>query len=156
MAPNLEPRDSGRPWIVIQFILMPAVLLAAAWPGLRWSGHASLWAGISLFVLGAWIGLKGKADLGRNRITRPEPRPDGKLVTGGIYARIRHPLYASLILLGFAWAMIWRSWPVLGLALGQAVFLDMKARREERYLIVRFGGYADYRRQVKRLVPGLY
>lgn len=156
MAPNLEPRDSGRPWIVIQFILMPAVLLAAAWPGLRWSGHASLWGGIPLFVLGAWIGLKGKADLGRNRITRPEPRPDGELVTGGIYARIRHPLYASLILLGFAWALIWRSWPVLGLALGQAIFLDAKARCEERYLIARFGGYADYRRQVKRLVPGLY
>jgi protein-S-isoprenylcysteine O-methyltransferase Ste14 len=147
---------SGRSWVAVQFLLMSAVLLAAAWPGLRWSASGSLWAGIPLFVLGAWIGLKGKADLGRNRITRPEPRPDGALVTGGIYAFIRHPLYASLILLGFAWALIWRSWPVLGLALVQAIFLDAKARCEERYLKERFDGYAAYRRRVKRLIPGLY
>jgi len=147
---------SGRSWVAVQFLLMSAVLLAAAWPGLRWSGHGSLWAGVPFFVLGAWIGLKGKADLGKNRITRPQPRPDGELVTGGIYAFIRHPLYASLILLGFAWALIWRSWPVLGLALVQAIFLDAKARCEERYLIARFGGYADYRRRVKRFIPGLY
>jgi protein-S-isoprenylcysteine O-methyltransferase Ste14 len=147
---------SGRGWVAVQFLLMSAVLLAAAWPGLRWSGSGSLWAGVPLFLLGAWIGLKGKADLGRNRITRPEPRPDGELVTGGIYAFIRHPLYASLILLGFAWALLWRSWPVLGLALVQAIFLDAKARCEERYMIARFGGYGDYMRRVKRLVPGLY
>lgn len=142
--------------MAVQFLLMSAVLLAAAWPGLRWSESGSLWAGVPLFLLGAWIGLKGKADLGRNRITRPQPRPDGELVTGGIYAFIRHPLYASLILLGFAWALIWRSWPVLGLALVQAIFLDAKARCEERYMIARFSGYADYRRRVKRLIPGLY
>lgn len=139
-----------------QYVLMSAVLVAAAWPGLRWQGHGSLWAGIPLCVLGAWLGLKGKADLGRNRITRPEPRPDGELVTGGIYAFIRHPLYASLILLGFAWALIWRSGPVLGLALVQAIFLDAKARREERYLRARFEGYTAYARRVKRFVPGLY
>lgn len=142
--------------MAVQFLLMSAVLLAAAWPGLRWSGHASVWAGIPLFVLGAWIGLKGKADLGKNRITRPQPRPDGELVTGGIYGRIRHPLYASLILLGFAWALIWRSWPVLGLAVVQAIFFDAKARCEEGYLIARFAGYADYSRRVKRLFPGIY
>jgi protein-S-isoprenylcysteine O-methyltransferase Ste14 len=99
---------SGRGWVAVQFFLMSAVLLAAAWPGLRWSGSGSLWAGIPMFVLGAWIGLKGKADLGRNRITRPTPRPDGELVTGGIYALIRQPLHALLILLGFAWALFWR------------------------------------------------
>lgn len=136
--------------------MMSVLLLAAAWPGLHWSGHGSVWAGVALFWSGAWIGLRGKSDLGRNRITRPEPRPDGELVTRGIYARIRHPLYASLILLGFAWALIWRSWPVLALALVQAVFLDAKARCEERYLIARFGGYADYLRRVKRFIPGLY
>lgn len=156
MAVDQFPQRSGMTWVVPQYLLMSAVLLAAAWPGLRWSGSASVWAGVPLFLLGAWIGLKGKADLGSNRVTRPEPRPGGELVTGGIYGRIRHPLYASLILLGLAWALIWRSWPVLGLALGQAIFLDAKARCEERYLIARFSGYAGYRRRVKRLVPGLY
>jgi protein-S-isoprenylcysteine O-methyltransferase Ste14 len=156
MTPIHPNESSGQRWVTIQYFLMIGVLLAGPWGAERWGGTWNGWVGIPLFLLGAWAGLRGKADLGRQRTTRPEPLPDNQLVTGGIYSMLRHPLYASLILLGFGWAVLWNSVPALGLALVQAVFLDAKARCEERHLRNRHPGYDAYSRRVKRFVPGLY
>lgn len=40
----------------------------------------------------------------------------GKLVQHGICAQIRHPLYTSVLLAGFAWALLWQSAPALAAA----------------------------------------
>ncbi len=156
MARTPESETPGKSWVTIQYILMIGVLLGGPWGAGRWSDYRIWWVGVPLFLLGAWAELRGKVDLGRQRVTQPEPIPDGRLVTGGIYSVIRHPLYASLILLGFGWAMLWGSWPALGLASIQAVFLDAKARCEERHLRNRFTEYETYSRRVKRFVPGIY
>lgn len=151
-----NPETSGHIWIWSQYVIMIGVLIAGPWGGGRWDGSWSWFVGIPLFLLGGWTGLRGKSDLGRQRITHPEPVSGGSLVTTGIYSRMRHPLYASLILLGVGWAVLWNSWPALALALVQGVFLDAKARCEERYLLKRFAGYAAYSRRVKRWIPGVY
>jgi protein-S-isoprenylcysteine O-methyltransferase Ste14 len=44
----------------------------------------------------------------------------------------------------------------LVLALGLAAVLDLKARREEAWLVVRYPGYAAYARRTRRFLPGLY
>jgi protein-S-isoprenylcysteine O-methyltransferase Ste14 len=36
------------------------------------------------------------------------------------------------------------------------LWLDAKARREERWLVDAFPGYAAYRRRTHRFVPGIY
>ena len=107
-------------------------------------------------LAGAWLGIAGVRVLGLNRTPFPEPRPGSQLVTTGIYARVRHPLYASVIALGFGWALLWSSGPALALAAAQAVFFYVKARFEERLLRERFAEYADYTRRVPRLVPLLF
>jgi protein-S-isoprenylcysteine O-methyltransferase Ste14 len=135
---------------------MIGVLLAGPWGGGRWGGNWSWFVGTPLVLLGAWAGLRGKSDLGRQRITHPEPVSGGTLVTTGIYSRLRHPLYASLILLGFGWALLWNSLPALALALVQGVFLNAKARCEERHLQKRFAGYDAYAQRVKRWIPGVF
>jgi protein-S-isoprenylcysteine O-methyltransferase Ste14 len=135
---------------------MVAVILAGAWGRGRWGGDWNWFVGVPLFLLGAWAGLRGKSDLGHQRATHPEPIADGRLVTTGIYSILRHPLYASLILLGFGWAVLWSSWPALGLALVLSFFLDAKARCEERHLRKRFARYDAYSRRVKRFIPGFY
>jgi protein-S-isoprenylcysteine O-methyltransferase Ste14 len=135
---------------------MIGVLLVGPWGGGRWGGNWSWFAGIPLVLLGAWAGLRGKSDLGSQRITHPEPVSGGRLVTTGIYSRLRHPLYASLILLGFGWAVLWNSLPALALAMVQGAFLDAKARCEERHLQKRFADYDAYARRVKRWIPGVF
>lgn len=146
----------GAAWVVAQFTLMLALLAAAPlWRG-QWSGPWTWVAGGVLLAVGAWAGVRGERDLGQHRTPHPRAKDDIQLITTGIYARVRHPLYLAVIALGFAWAVLWRSEPALGLAAAQAPFFDAKARREEHWLRERFAGYDDYARRVKRFIPGLY
>ena len=119
-------------------------------------GTTSLAGGALFIALSALTGLLGKRDLGANRTPFPRPKDDARLVTTGIYARVRHPLYLSVICLGFGWALLWRSWPALALAAVQILFFDAKARREERWLSTQFPDYTAYARRVKRFIPSLY
>jgi protein-S-isoprenylcysteine O-methyltransferase Ste14 len=155
---NHEAGTTGRggTWVVAQFALMIAGMAAGPIWREQWHGWPAFAAGIVLLLLGVWLGMRGKRDLGLNRTPFPQPKQDGQLITTGIYARLRHPLYASVIALGFAWALLWRSWPALGLAVAQVLFFDAKARREERWLRERFPDYTAYTRGVKRFIPGLH
>lgn len=156
MSTDAPQRDRGMGWVVVQFVLMFAVLAAGPLWRAQWSGWWNWLLGGALLLLGARVGIEGDRQLGRHRTPFPKPKADGELVTSGIYARVRHPLYLAVILLGFAWAVLWRSGPAVVLALAQIPFFDAKARREERWLRERFAGYADYARRVKRFIPGLY
>jgi protein-S-isoprenylcysteine O-methyltransferase Ste14 len=155
---NHEADTTGRGgiWVIAQFALMIAGLAVGPIWRMSWNGWPTFAAGIFLLFIGAWLGLRGKRDLGSHRTPFPQPKEDGQLITTGIYERLRHPLYASVIALGFAWALLWRSWPALALAIVQVPFFDAKARREERWLRELFPDYAAYARRVKRFIPGLY
>ena len=72
--------------------------------------------------------------LGKNRTPYPQPRADSELIQHGIYARVRHPLYTSVMLASLGWAMIWQSAAAFGAALVLIPFFHAKARREERWL----------------------
>ena len=155
---STSPKDTARGtgWVVVQFGLMFALLAAGPLASAHWSGGWGWVPGGVLLVIGAWVGVRGARDLGEQRTPLPRPKADGTLVTSGIYAHVRHPLYLSVVTLGFAWALLWRSVPALVLAVLQILFFDLKARREERWLRERFAAYDDYARRVKRLIPGLY
>lgn len=146
----------GSAWVAVQFVIMLALLGAAPlWSG-QWPGKVAPAIGTALVLVGAWLGIAGVRVLGMNRTPFPEPKPGSQLITTGIYARVRHPLYASVIAIGFGWALLWRSGPALALAVAQAVFFYAKARFEERLLRERFDEYADYARRVPRLLPRLF
>jgi protein-S-isoprenylcysteine O-methyltransferase Ste14 len=155
-SPSSHSQKRGTGWVVVQFALMAAILAAAPLRQGDWSGWWSWALGGVLLGLGAWVGVRGGRDLGDQRRPFPRPKDGGRLVTTGIYGRVRHPLYLSVILLGFAWALLWRSGPALAPACLQVLFLDAKARREERWLRDQFAEYAAYARRVKRFIPGLY
>jgi protein-S-isoprenylcysteine O-methyltransferase Ste14 len=86
----------------------------------------------------------------------PRPRPDGRLVTTGIYSHVRHPIYAGMILAGIGWSAITRSLAAFAVALLLGALLDAKARREEAWLVERYPDYEEYRRRSKRFVPRVY
>lgn len=142
----------GGGWVLAQFALMLAVgALAVMFPGR--GGAVGLVVGGGLLLLGAGFGLAGAAVLGRNRTPFPCPREGSQLVRWGIYARVRHPLYTSVILLGLGWACVWHSAVGLGAALLLIPFFRAKARREERWLGARFPEYEAYRREVPAFLP---
>ena len=119
-------------------------------------GWVGFLLGVAAIGIGAWLLIRGVADLGRSLSPLPRPRPDGRLIDTGIYARLRHPIYAGMIVAAFGWSALTGSLGALVATLLLAVFLDAKARREEAWLLERYDGYADYRRRSKRFLPGIY
>jgi protein-S-isoprenylcysteine O-methyltransferase Ste14 len=87
--------------------------------------------------------------------TEPE-RPDGvpePLVTEGVHARIRHPLYAGAHLL--LWGLVGDPLS-LATATWGSIYLVIGTWCEERRLQGLYGAaYEDYRRRVPSLVPRL-
>ena len=142
-------------WVVAQSILMLAtILLAVMYPG-RYANLAFSGAGFALFAIGGYFGIAGVIALGKNRTPFPQPRSGSMLVQHGIYARVRHPLYTSVMLATFGWALIWQSLVSFVAGLALIPFFHAKARREETILRQTFSGYADYARRVPRFLPRL-
>jgi len=94
--------------------------------------------------------------LGTNITPFPRPIAGGKLVTSGVYALVRHPIYAGLIVAAFGWALVRMNPLGVFLALLLLGFFDLKSRREEAWLMEVYRDYVDYRRRVKKLIPGIY
>ncbi len=105
---------------------------------------------------GVGVGLRGARDLGASLTAVPRPRDDARLVTNGIYARIRHPLYAALMLASLGWSIACLSVASLVASLLLAGWLDAKSRREEAWLAARYPDYAAYRSRTRRFLPGAY
>ncbi|MGB8260449.1 MAG: isoprenylcysteine carboxylmethyltransferase family protein [Terracidiphilus sp.] len=81
-----------------------------------------------------------------------------QLVTIGAYRWIRHPLYASLLALGWC---AWLKQPLEGvsaaLAAGATAALVATALAEERENRLRFGpAYGDYCRRTRRFIPFVF
>jgi protein-S-isoprenylcysteine O-methyltransferase Ste14 len=147
--------ERGGSWVLVQFALMTAVIVLA----LVFQGDWTLWpvivVGLVLLTVGGWFGIAGVKELGRNRTPFPQPRDGSELVQRGVYKRLRHPLYTSVMLVSVGWAMIWQSWPAFIPALILIPFFHAKARREERWLREKFPSYADYEKRVPRFLPRL-
>lgn len=78
-----------------------------------------------------------------------------ELVTSGVYAVVRHPIYSAwivLILPGLA--LLTRSWPLLLTPLVAYVNFKLRIHTEDEYLRRRFGqAYVEYRARVNELIP---
>ena len=48
------------------------------------------------------------------------------------------------------------GWLTLGYVVVLFILLDLKSRREEEWLLLRFPGYAAYRSKVRKLIPFVY
>lgn len=115
---------------------------------LGWAMAASCAAG-ALFAGWARIGLGA---LWSGGIVRREGH---RLVDGGPYAIVRHPIYTGLIAAALALAAIKASPLAIAGALLLTIGFALKARVEERFLGAELGeaAYAAYRARVPMLMP---
>lgn len=81
----------------------------------------------------------------------------GRLVTSGIYRLIRHPMYASLLYLGWGAALKSLSPASLALALIATGALVATAKREEVENVTRFGDeYRVYMTRTRLFIPFVF
>lgn len=162
--PVHEERDRGRERtlttsVFVGMVIFPIVALAT--PVLDFAAYAPMPGQI---VIGLAVGCAGlhfiwrsHADLGANWSAHLELRDDHRLVTNGIYARIRHPMYTAIFLLTAAQAILLSSW--LAGQMGPATFFllyIMRIEAEEMTMRDRFGEeWEVYAARTARLLPKL-
>jgi protein-S-isoprenylcysteine O-methyltransferase Ste14 len=80
----------------------------------------------------------------------------GALITDGLFAYVRHPIYALSTALMICSAIIIATPPMVILAGVNLVLVNLKARNEERHLLAMYGEpYAAYLRRTGRFLPRL-
>jgi protein-S-isoprenylcysteine O-methyltransferase Ste14 len=161
------PRWLRDPWVWGQLILF--LLVAVGLPvAIRHAPAGSVagrllhpvspwrYAGLAPAVIGLTLVVAGARAMGRNLTPATTPRREAELVTGGIYRRVRHPIYLGVILV--LWGIAWLQSTGLGGLLVAGIslaYFDRKAAAEERKLTARFPEYQAYRDSVPRLLPRL-
>ncbi len=151
-------RARGGGWVAVQMVLLAVAFLIPLWSGHPAAEVSTPWrvAGWMLIATGAVFFVLGITVLGRALTPFPRPLAEAELRTGGIYAWVRHPIYAGLLLAVAGWSL--RSLSIAGLLFDVLlfVFFDRKAAREEQWLVEKYPDYTAYRRRVRKLIPWIY
>ncbi|MBL8858088.1 MAG: isoprenylcysteine carboxylmethyltransferase family protein [Planctomycetes bacterium] len=109
-------------------------------------------------VGGLWWFHRSHVDLGTNWSITLELRAGHRLVTEGVYSRVRHPMYAALLLYSLGNALVVPNW-IAGPAYGVPMLLlfALRVGPEEAMMRARFGAeYDAYCTRSKRLVPHVW
>jgi protein-S-isoprenylcysteine O-methyltransferase Ste14 len=115
------------------------------------------WPGLALYAGGMALRLWPVFVLGRRFSGLVAIQPGHRLVTDGLYGRVRNPSYLGLLVLGVGWALVFRAWAGLAIAALMLVPLSARIRAEEALMQAEFGNaYAAYRSRTWRLLPGVY
>ena len=98
-------------------------------------------------------GSQDKKFLTALRVVFPEPAEDAKLLQTGLYSRMRHPIYAGLIWMGYGIGIAGGPVPHLLFAVGLHAVLHYKSIHEEKFLAKKFRGYKKYAATAGRFLP---
>ena len=115
-------------------------------------------AGALVFAAALWLFRRTHKDHGTNWSVTLEVRAEHKLITEGVYNRVRHPMYSAFWLWAIAQALLLPNWiagPAGLIGFGSLFFL--RVGREEDLMIDTFGDeYRNYMKRTARVLPGIY
>jgi protein-S-isoprenylcysteine O-methyltransferase Ste14 len=149
---------TSRDRLVSPFIMW-VIVAAGTFASWRWLPHTLLWPQMAWT---AWLIVPAVANwlyffLGGVWANRTPARSAGSVagvVTHGVYAKVRHPIYSADIFL--AWGIVCvhpAAWLAAAVVWGTVVLLAWM-RLEEAVLLRRFGdAYREYQRRVPMIVP---
>jgi protein-S-isoprenylcysteine O-methyltransferase Ste14 len=134
------------------------VLMAGALLGLVATRSLFSPAPVVIAVQAAAAGLMiwARVTLGRRSFHATAGPTAGRLITIGPYHFIRHPIYTSACLFGWAGALAHPSPSSLTLASLLLAGALVRIAAEERLLLLKYPEYRDYSRRTKRMIPRLF
>jgi protein-S-isoprenylcysteine O-methyltransferase Ste14 len=117
--------------------------------------------GLAIFVAGTLFILWARRTLGRmwgiSTSRQVKLLPDHRLISGGPYALVRHPMYFGWWTALLGALLIYRTWILVLLMAMSLVVFYRRARLEEATLGARFGAeWQAYVKRTKFLVPFIY
>lgn len=152
----MNDKSRGYFYVAIQFILIALLFTSPRQPDPYGALSAMIGlVGLGVMALGAIVLVTSFVRLGRSLTANPVPKEDGELVTSGLYARVRHPIYFGLLLLAAGAVLDAGWWPQLVIALMLYVLLNIKAQFEESLLQKKYPAYKAYALKTPRFFPRL-
>jgi protein-S-isoprenylcysteine O-methyltransferase Ste14 len=140
-------------------LIVPIIYAATDWLDFAdyelpaWAG----WAGVLIAAASLIVFWRGHVDLGANWSPTLEIHEKHELITKGIYALIRHPMYASQWILVLAQPLLLQNW-IAGFMnlLAFIPFYLLRVRAEEQLMLEQFGEqYRTYMQKVGGVFPRL-
>lgn len=146
------------PLVVCGVMLVPTISAVGplAW---RFVPETALvgWIAAIITTLGVGLAIAARLVLGSNWSGWVTVKKEHRLIRGGPYAVVRHPIYFGILLGVLGTAVVGGEMRGL-IAIAFAVMgLRLKSLQEERFMEEEFGEeYRDYRRRVKAIIPLLW
>jgi protein-S-isoprenylcysteine O-methyltransferase Ste14 len=162
MALLFETEREDRAFVVLASLVFVLALLVSLWEFVAVQGMVFRFSvlsitGLVLFVVGVSIRLVGKRTLGKYYSYGLRVLPDHKLVTGGIYRYVRHPISLAVLVYDPGISLIFSSLYGFLITLALVPLILYRITVEERMLIQKFGDeYRNYMRRTKKIIPFLY
>lgn len=145
---------------VIGLGVVPGTYIATSIP--RFAAYTfqpvQAWLGLVIAIAALVLFHLTHRALGRNWSVSLDVREDHRLVTDGIYRRVRHPMYSAFWLWGVAQALLLPNW-VAGVAglVGFGILFFGRIAREEQMMLETFGeGYRLYMARTGRIFPPIF
>lgn len=140
--------------------VVPAIYAVTSFP--RFASYqpslAQVAAGVVVFAGALWLFWRTHRQLGRYWSVTLEIKDKHQLITSGVYAQVRHPMYSAFFLWALAQALLLPNL-VAGLAglVGFGTLFFFRVGREEQMMREAFGAeYEAYEKRTKRIIPGIY
>jgi protein-S-isoprenylcysteine O-methyltransferase Ste14 len=138
-------------------ILLPALYVTTGFPRFAARAFAPVEAALGMLIAaGALVMFYCTHEaLGRNWSVSLDVRESHRLVTEGVYRRVRHPMYTAFWLWALAQALLLPNW-IAGLSglMGFGTLYFLRVGREERLMIETFGDeYRAYMARTWRIIP---
>jgi protein-S-isoprenylcysteine O-methyltransferase Ste14 len=157
-------RNLTEKWLVAAATLglgvFPIIYVATGFPA--FAEHEFVtelgYIGTLLFAVALWLFFLAHHRLGRNFSVSLDIRNDHILVSGGIYAVVRHPMYLAFWLWAIAQLLLLPNWfaGLIGI-FGFGMLYVGRIEREEALMLQTFGDdYRTYINSTARLVPWIY
>jgi protein-S-isoprenylcysteine O-methyltransferase Ste14 len=160
----VDRRTDGLEYSVLILLLVGTFVLPLVYAVTPWLGFADYtlpdWAGgLGIGLMGAalWVFWRSHVDLGRNWSATLEMREEHQLITQGIYARVRHPMYPSQWLWAVAQFLLIQNWIAgSGTWVAFSLLYFVRVPREEAMMLEHFGDkYRRYMARTGRVFPRL-
>ncbi|MBI5880739.1 isoprenylcysteine carboxylmethyltransferase family protein [archaeon] len=111
--------------------------------------------GLSIFLVGFAVRTAGYVNLGKQFTLEVKRVPGHRLITTGVHAYIRHPMYTGLFMMLIGLCMALQS--IAGIVATLVILVPVGMYRikiEEEFLIKEFGSeYKRYMKKTKKLIP---
>ena len=114
--------------------------------------------GVVLVFIGVIVGVSARKSLGANwnHAHEYQIKKNHELITSGIYAFIRHPIYTGLLISLVGAELVAQSYLFILFLIGGTYLAVIQGKQEEKILLAHFGTkYFDYMRRTKMLFPFL-